>query len=76
MRTNVFAVRLFALFAPNIANSEQDFFSEITNSANSSPWAISANESERRTVHFFEIVEHGEQCEQVRTLPCGIEMIS
>ena len=27
LRTNVFAVRLFALFAPNSANSEQQFFS-------------------------------------------------
>ena len=58
-----------------------------TNSANSSYYANGANseqceqftlgeQCERRTVRtvrFFEIVEHGEQCEQVRTLfggPC------
>ena len=69
----MFAVRSFALFAPNSANSEQQFFSKITNSANSAndeqcEQFEPCEQCERRTVrtvHFFKIVEQGEQ---VRTL--------
>ena len=38
-----------------------------TNTANKPNYANN-EQCEQRTVHFFEIVEHGHQCEQVRTL--------
>ena len=62
LRTHVFAVRLFA---PNIANSEQRFFFLNNEQCEQQTgWTV-------RTVHLFEIVEHGKQCKHCSVVPAS-----